>query len=157
MELHAVILCHFKQPRLRSSSELSMLLWLKNVRLWLWLLSGLTNSASENGNSCESNSYLFFDWAVNCAMECKLHADKALRFWILLLLGNIQGEDNTGRCLTFNLSLFLILFLKINMVITICMKGNNSYSSDKYFIYSVPFPKSVSWRWRWAMRLCSRH
>lgn len=75
----------------------------EKVRFWLWLLSCLTNSVSENGNSRESNSYLFFDWAVNYAMEYKLHADKALRFWILLLLCNFQGEDNAERCLIFNL------------------------------------------------------
>lgn len=103
MELHAVKLCSFwaaKTEKLFSTVSITLT---EKISDCLWLLSCLANSVSETGNSLVSDSYLFIDWAVDYAMKCKLHADKALRFWILLLLYNFQRKDNAERCLVFNL------------------------------------------------------
>lgn len=77
-----ITLCYsvlFKQPRQRKYFQ-SLVTLAKKCQTVALLLSCLINSVSENGNSGESNSSLFFEWAVNCSMECTLHADKALRF-----------------------------------------------------------------------------
>lgn len=69
-----ITLCYsvlFKQPRQRKYFQ-SLVTLTKKCQTVALLLSCLINSVSENGNSGEPNSSLFFEWAVNCSMECML-------------------------------------------------------------------------------------